>query len=106
MKVLSRFLCSTNDESWGLRLMHWCPGCNGWHMVNVEKPNHLGAQWSWNEDVEKPTFSPSVNIVGHCHYFIRGGMIEFCGDSRHALAGQTVPLPEIPERLLSMVYEC
>lgn len=34
---------------------------------------------------------------GICHYFIRGGKIEFCGDSTHNLSGQTVDLPDIPE---------
>jgi hypothetical protein len=31
-----------------------------------------------------------------CHYFIRDGKIEFCGDCPHELAGQTVPLPDVP----------
>jgi hypothetical protein len=31
-----------------------------------------------------------------CHYFIRAGKIEFCGDSPHNLAGQTVDLPDWP----------
>lgn len=77
---------------------HWCPGCRQIHRINVNKPNeHSKAQWTWNGDVEKPTFNPSINIVGHCHYFIRNGEIEFCGDSAHALKGQKVPLPPIPE---------
>lgn len=32
-----------------------------------------------------------------CHSFIRDGRIEFLGDCTHALAGQTVYLPEIVE---------
>jgi hypothetical protein len=32
-----------------------------------------------------------------CHYFLRDGQIEFCGDSIHALAGQRVQLPDWPE---------
>ncbi len=68
------------------------------HRINVNAPNdHTGARWSWDGNVESPTFSPSVHIVGQCHYFIRAGMIEFCGDSKHPLAGQTVPLPAIPD---------
>jgi len=35
-----------------------------------------------------------VNI---CHSFIRDGKIQFLGDCTHALAGQTVDLPELPE---------
>jgi hypothetical protein len=71
------------------------------HMINVEKPNGNGAQWSWNQDAEKPTFSPSINIVGICHYFIREGRIEFCSDSKHDLAGQSVELPDLPAIYLS-----
>ena len=55
-----------------------------------------GAVCSRDGNAEAPTFSPSINIVGRCHYFIIAGMIEFCGDSRHHLAGQVVPLPDIP----------
>lgn len=31
-----------------------------------------------------------------CHYFIKAGRIEFCGDCTHALKGQTVDLPDFP----------
>jgi hypothetical protein len=85
------------DEDFGHVLMHWCPGCNARHIINVEKPLPNGAKWTWDGNVDAPTFSPSINIVGQCHYFIRNGMIEFCGDSAHELAGQTVPLPDFPE---------
>jgi len=30
-----------------------------------------------------------------CHYFLKGGMLQFLGDCTHTLAGQTVPLPEL-----------
>lgn len=32
-----------------------------------------------------------------CHYFLQAGMLSYCGDSPHALAGKSVPLPEFPE---------
>lgn len=90
---------------------HWCPGCNSGHDINVDQPNASGAKWTFNGDPARPTFSPSINIrvnpPGHqhyqpdiessvCHYFIRDGRIEFCGDCTHALRGQTVDLPDIP----------
>ena len=80
-------------------IMHWCPGCKSIHMINVDKPNLNGAKWAFNGDYECPTFTPSINIVGHCHYFITAGNIIFCGDSKHVLAGQTVPLPDMPQHL-------
>lgn len=102
MNRLSRVLMQA-DGDWeaghGKTLLHWCPGCKQAHPINVEKPNHCDAKWSWNGDIERPTFSPSINIVGRCHYFIRDGMIEFCADSKHNLAGRTVPLPDYPDRV-------
>jgi hypothetical protein len=95
--------------------MFWCPGCQCAHGIWTKKRNTLNAVWSFNGDMEKPTFSPSllikftrdltdaehtkimsgepVNIPPTvCHSFIREGRIEFLGDCTHALAGQTVPM--------------
>lgn len=97
------------DGSFGLILHeHWCPGCNMMHQIAVETAFRNGARWTWDGNAPAPTFSPSVsislelNIKAHdrpprrCHYFIRAGRIEFCSDSTHALAGQSVDLPDIP----------
>jgi hypothetical protein len=35
---------------------------------------------------------PQVRKVHTCHLFINGGQIQYCGDSTHALAGQTIPM--------------
>lgn len=81
-----------------------CPGCKRSHAVYVTEPNPLGAKWSFNGNVDKPTFSPSLlqritwtdnarpNEV--CHLFVKDGMCEFCSDSTHELAGKTAPLVE------------
>ncbi|WP_111861439.1 DUF6527 family protein [Acinetobacter sp. CFCC 10889] len=74
---------------------HFCPGCNLLHMIAVDKPFDNGQQWSFNNDMKKPTFSPSINIVGRCHYFIRDGYIEYCMDSQHKLAGKRIELPDL-----------
>jgi Family of unknown function (DUF6527) len=92
---------------------HWCPGCNSGHEIATEDPlPYNGAKWAFNGDMVKPTFTPSVNMrwgkyadPGHtderssgvCHYIITDGRIFFCADSTHALAGQTVDLPDIPD---------
>jgi hypothetical protein len=94
---------------------HWCPGCKAMHHFAVDGPQRNGARWTFDGNLDRPTFSPSMNIrTGRfadpiwrdpdgddlssvCHYFLRGGMLQFLGDSTHALAGQTVPLPELPE---------
>lgn len=78
-------------------IFHWCDGCDSYHAIDVDKPNpYTGALWAFNGDVNKPTFHPSINIVGQCHYFIRDGNIEYCTDSKHHLAGLTVSLPLMP----------
>jgi hypothetical protein len=97
---------------------YWCQGCEEMHAVN--------AGWQFDGNLEAPTFSPSVLVTsGHyapgwtgpscwctynaehpdkaapfkcsrCHTFIKGGMVQFLGDCTHALAGQTLPLPDLP----------
>jgi hypothetical protein len=96
---------------------HWCPGC--------EEPHIIPFGWSFDGNMECPTFNPSVRITGvlgvnrdgrwtgewvrdalgdpvpHCcHYFVHGGQIVFCGDSTHAYAGMTLPLTEFSLDLL------
>lgn len=81
---------------------HWCPGCEVMHPIASDGTRFRnGASWTFNGNAERPTFSPSVNVGPgtplQCHYFIREGQIQFCGDSQHALKGQTVNLPDIPD---------
>lgn len=74
---------------------YFCPGCNELHYLKG---------WTFNEDFEHPTFSPSV--VVHvtkdetCHSFVKNGNIEFLLDSTHNLKGQTVPVPNLPDWIL------
>ncbi|TXN79295.1 DUF6527 family protein [Methylobacterium sp. WL8] len=83
-------------------LLFWCPGCASAHSVNVSP-----GRWGFNGDHERPTFTPSVLVTYNgddagkdgappaiCHSFVTDGQIQFLGDCTHALAGQTVPLPE------------
>lgn len=90
-----------DDSVWGW--IHWCPGCNEPHGIPIPNDkNERKVFWDFNGDMEKPTFSPSVKITLDkngpriCHYILTGGMLQFCGDSTHALAGKTVPLPDFP----------
>lgn len=86
---------------------HWCPACNEPHGIAVTHRNRYGAVWTFNGNLDSPTFAPSVRCFTTeengqqrtlCHYFIKNGMIEFCGDNPHALNGQTVPLPDYPKK--------
>jgi hypothetical protein len=91
--------------------IHWCPGCDEAHHVPVSGR----VAWTFDGNVEAPTFSPSVchrwgsyadpkwvdedaGDSGICHYFIRAGKIAFCSDSTHHLAGQTVPMVPWPHQ--------
>ncbi len=68
-----------------------CPGC---------KTNHLfEGKWTFNGDMEKPTFSPShVNLIDatrRCHIFITDGVVQYLSDCTHELAGQSIPLADM-----------
>lgn len=84
-------------------LLFRCPGCNTAHTVKIEGPG----SWGWNGDITKPTFTPSVLVTYDgadagqdgappktCHSFVTDGRIQYLSDCTHALAGQTVDLPE------------
>lgn len=86
----------------------WCPGCDSAHVVSD----------SWQVNTETATISPSVLVYSceklinedlsgdaltapenvtttpRCHSFVTNGQIQFLGDSTHALAGQTVEVPD------------
>ena len=111
MAPLSKYLRVAVDGE----LLFWCPGCDGAHAVKVGVG--AGPRWGYNDNPEKPTFTPSILVRGvdrltdaeharlmageHveprpivCHSFVTDGRIQFLGDCTHALAGQTVDLPE------------
>lgn len=94
---------------------HWCSGCGEMHVL----PN----TWNFNGDLLQPTYTPSfkhggmrkiVDAQGRwmgewvrdalgkpvphiCHYILTAGILNYCGDSTHALAGKSVPLPDLPD---------
>ncbi|HSY50385.1 MAG TPA: DUF6527 family protein [Thermoanaerobaculia bacterium] len=100
-----------------------CPGCKSAHMVRIsmfdrpEAKTEDLAGWYFNGNFNVPEFSPSVLVTGtemitdeerdivmsggtitprplRCHSFVTNGRIQFLGDCTHALAGQTVDLPD------------
>ncbi|MGE4273293.1 MAG: DUF6527 family protein [Desulfitobacterium sp.] len=76
-----------------------CPGCHCFHVFDE--------RWSFNGDMEKPTFKPSMLVNAHmpinpphthrCHSFVTDGRIQFLSDCSHDLAGQTIDLPDIED---------
>lgn len=92
-------------------LMFKCPGCGYSHVVHIDGHGWAGPTWSFNGDGDRPTFTPSVLVTSGravdpsfvreegdppevCHSFITDGRIQFLNDCDHALAGQTVDLPD------------
>lgn len=115
MSETNKILREVEYSEAGCDFVFWCPGCQEHHGIWTKKRNHLGAVWSFNGDMQKPTFDPSLLIRGKrpitpeeykaimagaqveipdlvCHSFIRNGQIQFLSDCTHALAGKTVPM--------------
>lgn len=70
----------------------WCLGCKCHHSFEVPR-------WTFNGDLENPTFSPSLLVDQHnpqyrCHLFVKDGHIEYLSDCHHGLANQTVKMVE------------
>lgn len=91
-----------------------CPGCksefgSGLHMLPVNTDKTSPA-WSWDGNLEAPTLSPSIltHASGkqpQCHSFLRNGIFEFLSDCTHPLAGQHVPIPDLPDWFTEPVEE-
>ena len=101
----------------GGKIFFRCPGCGEAHGITVG--DGPGPRWGYNGNPERPTFTPSILVRGSkvvrdadgnwtgewehdehgnhvkfvCHSFVKDGRIQFLGDCTHALAGQTVDLP-------------
>lgn len=56
-----------------------------------------GCWCTYNADQEAKGEKPSKFKCGACHSFVTAGQIQFLSDCTHALAGETVPLPEWTE---------
>lgn len=94
----------------------WCPACKEAHSyftADSEKGHLYKSQWTFNGDVEKPTFTPSLLLYDIpapgqrttlCHLFVTDGQIIYCGDCPHEYAGKTIPLPELPEHMQADRY--
>lgn len=84
----------------------YCPGCKSAHPFTVSHSSKEAPTWTFDENFESPTFSPSLlsfyqhpqtkQRVTTCHLFVKKGVIEFCSDCPHELKGQKVPLPDFP----------
>lgn len=112
-EYLSPTLRAANGQIW-----FECPGCGSPHAVRVGEIH--SDRWTWNGNVNKPTFSPSVLVTWpewdppvtsenlaqwdkapwpqrqlekRCHSFVVDGVVQFLDDCTHKLAGQSAPIP-------------
>lgn len=99
----------STGECLGITVRLWCPGCDGLHMPRFRCPEHGGPATGpvWDGDPHSDPFTMSPSYLVHpteisplCHSFVREGHWEFLGDCEHALAGQVVPLPPLPDWLV------
>lgn len=126
MGRLSSKLRNLQSPSGQRSLAFFCPGCKDFHVVPIESGTK--DSWKWNQNVEAPTFFPSVDVKSghymnshkpgsscwctynkehpedaedgfecvHCHSWVTDGVINFLTDCTHSLAGQSVPIPDLP----------
>ena len=111
MALISKILRNAVDNG----LLWHCPGCKCPHMIHHGAGIASVPRWTWNGDVDRPTFSPSVlvtwrepsdvesefddptkDVAKTCHSYVTDGQMVFLTDCTHALAGQTVPIPDWP----------
>jgi hypothetical protein len=95
---------SVRSFPWGEDYSFYCPGCGCRHGCRVRNDG-AAPSWSFNGDMERPTFSPSLLTREYgetitprvCHLFLSDGRLRFLSDCTHHLAGQTVDLPDLPQ---------
>lgn len=81
----------TNEDGSHITYWFYCPGCKRGHGFD--------SRWTFNGDIENPTFSPSLLVNGsdsatRCHSFVTDGKIQFLDDCWHELKGKIVDLPD------------
>lgn len=79
-------------------LLFYCPACECYHGVSTKEPEPT---WNWNNNLCKPTFTPSIRVkyfnnrLGrkiNCHFFVKDGKIEYLSDCTHLYASKTVEM--------------
>ena len=97
MSALSKKLRSIEGGYIGF----WCTGCDGIHVIGVDNTDGK-PKWSWDRNIDAPTFTPSILVTGggndksRCHSFVCAGQIEYLKDCTHSLAGKTAPITDWP----------
>jgi hypothetical protein len=77
----------------------YCPGCKCDHGVWTTESKYNKCTWTFNGDIDRPTFLPSI-MIRHgldmvCHSYVTDGIIHYLGDCTHEFAGQSIPMEDI-----------
>lgn len=71
-----------------------CPGCGYPHLFDE--------RWTFNGDVERPTFRPELTVgpigggkIPHCRSLVTDGRVLFLDGTSHHLLGREVDLPDV-----------
>ncbi len=107
-------------EDCGEAFWFWCPGCETHHSYRTKRYKGEVREdgktpvplWTFNGDMEKPTFSAcppytasllyagwqnqNGKMVGRCHLYLVNGVLDFLADCDHKYKGTKVPLGAIP----------
>lgn len=97
---MSTLLKTQLSDGTGHDYWFYCPGCKETHRFTCREVRIPGvANWSFNGNMENPTFTPSLHYKSGektmCHLFVKEGKIQFLNDCRHELAGKTLPLEDM-----------
>ena len=102
---MSEQLVIETPTGWMIRCDAHGANGSGWH--EFPKKGRPGATWTFNGDLLKPTFQPSMNEgvnqpgpnqnpevpASRCHFIVRDGIINYCDDCTHGTRGAHVMLP-------------
>jgi len=98
---LVHYLQSTDGKSW---LSFWCPGCKHPHAIPfINAPQGAPGLWAYDGKKECPTITPSLRVMAgsseesQCHVVVTSGILNYCSDCKHSLAGKSVPMVDFKD---------
>lgn len=77
-----------------------CPGCSARHFIPTKVSDAEGRRWAFNDDFEKPSFTPAIrSVIEHenapsevCCVWISKGRLDFTDECTHKLRGKIVDM--------------
>lgn len=91
--------------------LFWCPACEMIHQLDERwkvggTPEVPDVEGSYLRNGSGPVgVEPDIMETPRCHLFIRNGQLQYLSDCSHSMAGQIIPMPELPKWAYSTDYE-